>query len=968
MTKILTIPPKLELAIQKNNLVIFVGAGCSMPLGLPSWKKLIEDILQDLDSKYGETSDTNFKNILNGVKTNSKSLFDALSKIENDSDNGSTFKIKSQEFINSLVEEVSKSLPEESKVHSLLWEISSKIITTNYDKILEQHIPKSISPKIFDNSNAFQSLKSQTNDSEFLYKIHGDYDDPKSIILFESDYRNIYKKSNFNADTLATHFKEKNLLFIGFSLSDPFVNDLFLKIKDIYEGYSIKDHFIFTTKNEDFIKYGVTPIKIENWEDDLLNHLLELKKIKSETDQKKEILTIIGEKVEEKALTKDDVNNIINLINKKTSELLNNPSNKDLIKEVKDLRTKLDQLLFSKVDYLTEVDKPFRNTDLQVLFDEIYSSEKLSPSIIEQIQNIRSNSDTYEWYDRSVIVSAITCSLIHFNKANEQKITLLIDFINDNENRVWQKAITSLFMALNHLGNKWLRFESIKNKVKSLNENSRIQNACADIIRIFSIGLNNISLINEQLFTNSYFCDSPFNYFLPYYQEDNPTFDLVYDTYEGDVEKFIVLLNKIPIPDQLKYIFCSTPFDNNDRNEVEDEEYSENLKHILHYNSIFYPYSVYIQEIISFYRYFPLFKHQEKLKSQLRMTETPLKDYLLNEKEKYSALGIHFMQEENWSQAIVNYKESIKFDENNISVLSNLANCYYNNHEYQDEFLIRIKIQNINRSDEDNLQGLFNIYFDNKKDFITANDIAKQLVIIDDKNSNYHNYVGISSKELKKYDEALESYNKAIEIKPDFSGFYNNRANLYNSLNNYDSSLQDWNTAINVNPENDSLYYARSLIYTLQKRFEDSNNDLDKAISLNKKNAEYLSRKAYNNLFLLQFDKALINIEKANSLNLEKENIHHFYSNYYRVTENFDKAFEFIEKAKKIKKESSFIGTEATIYASMGDVDNFYKYLEEAFIEKASANQIYPDIKDKFKDDPRFIALLLKYDQKIISI
>jgi len=964
MTKILTIPSKLELAIQKNNLVIFVGAGCSMPLGLPSWKKLIEDILQDLDSKYGETSDTNFKNILNGVKTNSKSLFDALSKIENDSDNGSTFKRKSQEFINSLVEEVSKSLPEESKVHTLLWEISSKIITTNYDKILEQHIPKSISPKIFDNSNAFQGLKSQTNDSEFLYKIHGDYDDPKSIILFESDYRNIYKNSNFNADTLANHFKEKNLLFIGFSLSDPFVNDLFLKIKDIYEGYSIKDHFIFTTKNEDFIKYGVTPIKIQNWEDDLLNHLLELKKIKLEIEIKKEHLAIIEEKTADKELTKDDVNNIVELITKKTNELLSNPSDKELAKEIKNLRVKLDKLLFGNVDYLQEVDKPFRDTDLQILFETIYSSEDLNAQTLEQIQKIRNNSDKYKWYDRSVIVSALCCSLIHFNKADEKKITLLIDFINDNEEKVWQKSIVSLFLVLNHLGNKWLRFPSIKTKIKSLNQNSRIQDACSIIIRLFSIGLNNVSMVDEKLFNNPYFSESVFNYFLPYHQEDNVTFNMIFDTYEGgDIEKFIEVLNEVPIPDQIKYLICSSPRTKEEPNNKKKKKTSKNLKKILQLNSIFYPYSVYVQEIISFYKFFPIIKHEEKLKSQLKLTETPLRDYLLNEKQKYSGLGSYFMQENNWSQAIVNFKESIKLDENDIFNLLNLANCYHNNKEFTDELKIRIKIKDKESKHESNLHHLFNIYFEIKKEINSAIEIANQLVQIDSENAEYFYIRSICSLELNILQNSLDDIIKAIEIDPKEAKYYSNRSNIYFKQKEYDKAILDLNAAIKIDEKDHEYYFNRSTVYHELKEFKKANDDIDIAIKIDGKNSDYLIARASNNMYLSLFDKALIDLKKAESLEERKDVIYNCYCNYYRLQNNFEKAFEYIEKASNLYKDFRYTGTKATIYASMNDDEKFYQLLEQSFVEGAEADLLYIDIKEKYRNEPRFINLLKKYNQ-----
>lgn len=960
----LSIPSKLQNAIVNNNLVIFVGAGCSMPLGYPSWKKLIENILEDLNSKYGETSSLNFRNILTGVGSG-KSLFDALNKIENDADHGSTYKIKSKELINRLIDANNEKLPDESLVHDLLWKVSKKIITTNYDRALEKYKDKSISAKIFDNSNVFQVLNNQSGDSKFLYKIHGDYENPNTIILFESDYKDIYNDENYNNDALSTYFKDKTLLFIGFSLSDPFVNNLFKKIKSIYKNYTVNEHFVFTTKAEDFTEYDITAIKINNWEESLVEYLSELEKIKLEASQKEQSLTIVDKGVEEKELTKDDLSNILELIAKKRDGLISNPSDKELAKEHNDLRAKLDKILYEKIDYLQEVDKSFRNNDLQIIFDTIYSSEKLNTHTLNQIQKIRNDTALYKWYDRSVIVSAITCSLIHFNKADEQKITLLIDFINDNEDKVWQKAVTSLFMALNHLGNKWLRFDSIKTKIKSLNENSRIQYSCATIIRLFSIGLNNVSIGREDIFDNPYFNESPFNYFLPYYQEENSQFNLVYETYEGsDIEKYIEFISEAPIPDQVKYILCSGRKNKKkiEENEEEIKNQIDRVNDLLNYNSFFYPYSVFVQEIISFYKYFPLFKHEEKLKSQLKLTETPLKDYLLNEKEKHTALGIHFMQNENWAQAIVNYKEALKLDENDISDSLNLANCYHNIKEHNEELNLRIKIQNKDSENENNLLHLFEIYYTIKKDFINSINIANQLISIDVKNPDYYNSRGAAYDDLKEWDKALIDYNNAINLNSTNPSFYFNRANTYYEIEEYEKSLSDYTYAIELDSKKTAeYYYCRSQVLSYLNDNEKALNDLNSAIEIDGKNTNFLLMRASNFLSLGKYEEAYIDIRKSESLGCRKDFIFNSLSNYFRLQNDYVQALEYVNKAIETEDDARHIGTKATIYSSMGDDKNFYKYLEEALIKGAKSALLFSDIKNKYKDELQFQTLLKKY-------
>jgi NAD-dependent SIR2 family protein deacetylase len=47
---------EIKKAIEEDNLVLFVGAGMSIPLGFPDWKKLIKEILKklkvDFEKKY----------------------------------------------------------------------------------------------------------------------------------------------------------------------------------------------------------------------------------------------------------------------------------------------------------------------------------------------------------------------------------------------------------------------------------------------------------------------------------------------------------------------------------------------------------------------------------------------------------------------------------------------------------------------------------------------------------------------------------------------------------------------------------------------------------------------------------------------------------------------------------------------------------------------------------------------------
>ena len=63
------------------------------------------------------------------------------------------------------------------------------------------------------------------------------------------------------------------------------------------------------------------------------------------------------------------------------------------------------------------------------------------------------------------------------------------------------------------------------------------------------------------------------------------------------------------------------------------------------------------------------------------------------------------------------------------------------------------------------------------------------------------------------YQLAIENYNRAISIDPDYEYAYYRRGNLYRDLKNYDYSISDYTRAIRVNPDYIYAYLARGGVY-----------------------------------------------------------------------------------------------------------------------------------------------------------
>lgn len=243
------IPEKLTQKINQNNLVVFVGAGLSCKMGYPNWNALIIDILGGISDKEEKS-----QKYIQGLKDDILSPIEILSKI-------SDHKSASIEILERIIRSHEKTEP--SKIHEKLGLLSDKIITTNYDSLLEKALPE-FEQIVYTNQYKVSRL-SQYN--QYIFKIHGDIQEPHKCILFPSEYDLQYdteeKTSTFELKKIIS---DKSILFVGFSLNDPYINHLFDYITNLYSGFN-PDHYIITTEKKNNWPKNIVPILIQDYEE-----------------------------------------------------------------------------------------------------------------------------------------------------------------------------------------------------------------------------------------------------------------------------------------------------------------------------------------------------------------------------------------------------------------------------------------------------------------------------------------------------------------------------------------------------------------------------------------------------------------------------------------------------------------------------------------------------------------------------
>ncbi|AEF25908.1 SIR2 family protein [Streptococcus parauberis] len=138
-------------AMNENNLILFVGAGISVNSGLPSWKELISSLRAELQLNEEESTAKDYLRI-------AQYYYDTFGQ---------------NQYINKIEDIFSNGeMSTPNELHYLIEKVSPKhIITTNYDKLLEQQFNKGILK--YDVVAEDKDIP-YTNSEHYLIKMHGD--------------------------------------------------------------------------------------------------------------------------------------------------------------------------------------------------------------------------------------------------------------------------------------------------------------------------------------------------------------------------------------------------------------------------------------------------------------------------------------------------------------------------------------------------------------------------------------------------------------------------------------------------------------------------------------------------------------------------------------------------------------------------------------------------------------------------
>ncbi|MBF0339138.1 MAG: SIR2 family protein, partial [Nitrospirae bacterium] len=254
----------LKDVVRAVRAIAFIGAGCSIPLGYPSWAGLIARILDEI----GRTKPSMATKVDMLREKNDDLLYVA----------GECKSLMGEKDFRAFIgrEFQPKENDNHTEEHKLIIKLPFyNYMTSNYDSCLDSAYwsVENKAPSSFTYNNKQQLADYCTSTVEpqrKIFHIHGRYDNPQDIVLTEEDYKGAYQEGFISSlrSIIMTH----TVVFIGSGVNDPDFLNIMRFIDHVFMGCQGKHYAIISWPASGYAeieagrlqsKYNITPVFYE---------------------------------------------------------------------------------------------------------------------------------------------------------------------------------------------------------------------------------------------------------------------------------------------------------------------------------------------------------------------------------------------------------------------------------------------------------------------------------------------------------------------------------------------------------------------------------------------------------------------------------------------------------------------------------------------------------------------------------
>jgi tetratricopeptide (TPR) repeat protein len=216
------------------------------------------------------------------------------------------------------------------------------------------------------------------------------------------------------------------------------------------------------------------------------------------------------------------------------------------------------------------------------------------------------------------------------------------------------------------------------------------------------------------------------------------------------------------------------------------------------------------------------------------------------------------------------------------------------------------------------------------QDYVNALNIYNKAIELYPNDPVCYMYRGfLYSNYLQDSDNALNDFNQSLKIDSLYRSSYNHRADVYYSLEDYQSALPDYTKAINLQKDNPLRYIERAECYVKLEDFNNAQSDYTSAIDLDPKNPLYLNDRA--SFYRLNKEDDLALADYAMAIEISKDDYqtsraHNNRGIIYGEQENYTLQIEEYNKAIETYSTALNYTNRAYVYQ---DLEDYKKAIED---------------------------------------
>jgi len=204
----------------------------------------------------------------------------------------------------------------------------------------------------------------------------------------------------------------------------------------------------------------------------------------------------------------------------------------------------------------------------------------------------------------------------------------------------------------------------------------------------------------------------------------------------------------------------------------------------------------------------------------------------IRDAEDYFINASSFLKENRFNEAILDFDNAIKLDNNYIKAYYYRGITYQLLQSFNKAIIDFNEVIKLNPEDAGVYLKRGNVYFQIKNYQNAILDFSK-CIQINPKFVEAHNFLGKAYFHQKKYDQAMREYKTAIKLKPNYAVSHNDLGVLLNDLGNFREAEREYRKAIEIDPNNTvARNNLRLLLYNL-KRDNEVEKELKEEININ---------------------------------------------------------------------------------------------------------------------------------------